>query len=92
MRMAFLVRIANFSDSPLHIKRNVLVAIARPAENYIVSPLDEFLLNIDKVTSISPLPVITSYSDTGNQGEDLSNFELLARSDEHMTQGETPSA
>lgn len=53
---AFLIRIANFSDHPLHIKRNMLFAIARPTDNFIVSPSDAALLTFHEDKAMSPLP------------------------------------
>lgn len=53
LKRLFLIRVANFSDRPLHIKPNMLVAISRPADNYLVSSADVSLLTIDHVTDIS---------------------------------------
>lgn len=52
----FVIRVANFSGHPFHVKKTKLLTIDRPADNYLVSQADDSFLIIDHVTAISSNP------------------------------------
>lgn len=50
-RRPFLIKIANSSELPLHVKQDILVA--HPVDNYLFPTADDVLLSINQVKAIS---------------------------------------